>query len=118
VWSGQRNGWPVDLTYIRHDVPNASGPESRIGAMTLPNTAALIAGGPNADNAERLVEFLFSEDVERTLAESASRNIPVRATVNAAYPDLVVPDVAPIDFRAVSEEMAQAMEIVDRTLPR
>jgi iron(III) transport system substrate-binding protein len=51
-------GKPVELVY-----PD-QGP-GEIGTLLLPNTVALIAGGPNPRQARMLLEFLLSDESER-----------------------------------------------------
>lgn len=108
VWSGQRNGWPIDLTYVRHDLGDLDA-----GPMVIPNTVALVAGGPNPEAARALALFLLSERVERMLAESDSHNVPIRPAVAAEFPQYSVPDPMDLDFEAVADRMAPALEILD-----
>ncbi|MCZ7646716.1 MAG: extracellular solute-binding protein [Planctomycetota bacterium] len=51
------------------------------GALVLPNSVALIKGGPNPENAKKLIEFLVSRQVEALLAKSESAQLPVRPGV-------------------------------------
>jgi len=108
VWSGQRNGWPIDLTYVRHDLGDLEA-----GPMVIPNTVALVAGGPNPEAARALALFLLSERVERMLAASDSHNVPIRPEVAAEFPQYSVPDPMNLDFEAVADRMAPALEILD-----
>lgn len=119
VWSGQRNGWPVGLTYVRHDpTPETPGDDAH-GVMLIPNTAARVAGGPNEENAGTLIDFLLSAEVERILAESDSHNIPVRDSLAAEYPEYAAPDpIEDLGYREVSEQMAPALRIIDEALGR
>ena len=64
--------WPVDVVF-----PDKDG----MGTLLIPNTVALIKGGPNAENAKKLIDFLLSPEVEQFLAESRSAQIPVRDSV-------------------------------------
>ncbi len=99
VWAGQRNDWPIDLVYIRHDRD-----ELRAGALMIPNAVSRIAGGPNPDAAEELVAFLTSARVERMLAQSDSRNIPIREELKREFPDLAIPDpIQSLTFERVAE---------------
>jgi iron(III) transport system substrate-binding protein len=70
----RQRGKPVAVVY-----PDAE----TTGTVVLPNTVALIAGGPNPENGKRLVDALLAPDIERRLAASASANIPVRDAVQA-----------------------------------
>jgi iron(III) transport system substrate-binding protein len=64
--------WPVDVVF-----PDKDG----MGTLLIPNTVALIKGGPNSENAKKLIDFLLSPEVEQFLAESRSAQIPVRDSV-------------------------------------
>lgn len=63
-------GMPVRIVY-----PDQGDDE--LGTLFIPNTLALIAGGPNRESAERLVEFLLSPEVEGMLAAGPSAQIPL-----------------------------------------
>jgi iron(III) transport system substrate-binding protein len=75
VYAGQREGWAVDRTLAPAGFPPPAPP---IPAMLLPNTAALVRGGPHPEQGAGLLKFLLSPDAERLLAKSESRNIPWR----------------------------------------
>jgi iron(III) transport system substrate-binding protein len=78
VYAGKREGWPVELVFA----PAALGPTSEPDeVMLLPNTAALVRGGPHPREAAALLAFLLSEKAERLLATSESRNIPWRSAL-------------------------------------
>lgn len=100
-------GKPVVAVY-----PDADG----IGTLVLPNTVALIKGGPNPENGKRLIDALLSPDVERRLAASDSANIPVRAFVEAP------PNVRRLDsFRVMQvsfEDVARSYDSSADTLTK
>lgn len=74
---------PVALIFPDRD---GSKVYPRMGTLFLPNTVAVIRGSPNPMGARQLVDFLLSPDVEKQLAESASRQIPLNPGVNAELP--------------------------------
>ncbi|MCC6675691.1 MAG: extracellular solute-binding protein [Phycisphaerales bacterium] len=97
VWTGQREGWAVECVMENAGQPALPGPTdpARVaadfvsnlrptGTLVIPNTIALIKGGPNPGAGRVFIEFVLSPDVERMLAESDSHNTPVRAEVRAA----------------------------------
>lgn len=51
--------------------------EEQLGTLFIPNTLAIIKGGPNPDAAKELVDYLFSAKVETALAEGPSAQIPL-----------------------------------------
>jgi iron(III) transport system substrate-binding protein len=59
----------------------------RMGTLFLPNTVAIIHGCPDPAGARKLVDFLLSPEVEKKLAESSSRQIPLNPKVKATLPE-------------------------------
>jgi iron(III) transport system substrate-binding protein len=76
-------GRPVALVYPDRD-GHALYP--RLGTLFIPNTLAILRGGPNPAGAEKLVDYLLSPEVEGRLAESASHQIPLNPNVTARLP--------------------------------
>ncbi len=106
VYVGQRNGWPVAMK------PNDQGGD---GTLVIPNTVARVAGGPNPETAERLVQFLLSEQVERMLAESESHNIPIRPELRSEIasedPNLLMPTpLSGVTYPEIADELTEAIE--------
>ena len=100
VYAAQRNGWPVAMNYLD---------QNGDGVLTIPNTVAIIKGGPNPDEAESLLKFLLSEKVERMLARSDSHNTPVRASLAAEFTDYAIPEPLEIDYEKVADELPTAI---------
>ncbi len=57
--------------------------EGKPGTLVIPNTVALVRGGPNPASAERLLTWLVAKDVEARLAASDVASIPLRDDVPA-----------------------------------
>jgi iron(III) transport system substrate-binding protein len=112
VWAAQRAGLNVQLTYPRHAIDGVSN----AGTLLIPNTVAVIAGGPNPAQAAMLVDFLLSEQVERMLAESVSHNVPVRDAVAADYSEYAVPDPLKVSLPRVAAAMPGAIDAAMRLL--
>ena len=93
------NGYPVDLVY-----PDQGEDES--GCLVIPNTIAMIANGPNPEEAKAFIDFVLSREVEEMLAHSDSAQIPVRADV--PVPDNVTPlseiRVMEVDFTKAASD--------------
>ena len=102
VWVAQRRGQPVNMIYPALEPGGA--------IMWIPNTVALVRGGPNPDQAKRLIDFLLSAEVERALAQSDSRNVPVRAALQG---DLSFDSPMPValDFKRISNALTSAMRV-------
>jgi iron(III) transport system substrate-binding protein len=88
----------------------------RLGTLFIPNTLAIVRGGPNPAGAKRLVDDLLREDVEKRLAEGGGYQIPLNPKLKGtAHPALVTPDqvkVMDVDF----EKAAALWEEVQRFL--
>jgi iron(III) transport system substrate-binding protein len=67
-----RQGKPVDILW-----PDKEG----MGTLLIPNTVALIKGGPNPEAGKKLIDFLLSRKVEEILAHCDSGQIPLRSDV-------------------------------------
>lgn len=69
-------GMPVTIVYPDQE-------EGQLGTLFIPNTLALIEGSPHPAEAQTLVDYLLSPEVERRLASSASAQIPLNPNVDA-----------------------------------
>ena len=100
-------GSPVDIIW-----PDRNG----IGTLLIPNTVALIKGGPNPEAGKKLIDFLLSPEVERLLAHCESGQIPVRAGIErpAHVPEMADIKVMEVDY----EEVAGWMEPTGRFLQK
>jgi iron(III) transport system substrate-binding protein len=70
------DGKPVRMVFPDQD-PAGEIP----GAVLIPNSIALVKGGPNVENAKKFIDFVLSEKVEAMLAAGPSAQIPVRKSV-------------------------------------
>jgi len=128
VWAGERNKWPVELLYEPNDL--AASPLSSFkgwgkieslslgaGPLLLPNTVALVKREGRSKDAERFIDYLLSERVERLLAESESHNIPTRDKLLAmrrfAEYSKPVNSLQPmsIDLQTAADQMETALKI-------
>lgn len=122
VIAGQREGWPVACRFERVDGPD--GPEGAVaapglrslGPLAIPNTVALVRGGPHPEAAAMLVRFLLSASTEEMLARGESRNVPVRATLAASLPASLGVSAIPSPARVTPEQVADAMGDADRII--
>lgn len=91
-------GRPVRIVYPDADASK----ESRRGVLFIPNTVALVQGGPNPSAGKKLIDYLLSAEVEAKLARSAARQIPLNPLVKLdAVPRLETPRTVralPVDF--------------------
>ncbi len=114
VWVGQRNRWKVEPIFEKQGIERLG--LTSMGPVLLPNTVAMVAGGPNPDNAARLIDYLLSERVEILMAESDSRNIPVHPNLQERFKSLMVEDPAEFDLSAVTDKIEDAMNICQQVL--
>lgn len=83
------------------------------GTLLIPNTLAIIKGGPNPDSARNLVDWLLRGETEVRLAKGASAQIPLNREVTersrVAPQDLKVMEV---DFVAAAEKWETAQRVL------
>ncbi|MFQ5590770.1 MAG: ABC transporter substrate-binding protein [Phycisphaerae bacterium] len=108
VWVAQRSGASLDLCY-----PDMGGG----GTILIPCSVAIIKGAPNLEGARRLVDFLISAEVERMLAQSESRNVPVRKALRTEL-NLPWPPESTIAYDEIVDAMPGAVEAVREILLR
>jgi iron(III) transport system substrate-binding protein len=114
VYAAQRNGWDVAIAPFPED-PTSGGGGGRGGGWAgvpfwIPNTAGLVRNGPNPANAQLLLDFILSADVERLIAETDSRNTPIRSPEGAAAM------ANEIDYIDVADHVPGAMAACERVL--
>ncbi len=83
---------PVGFVY-----PDTDG----MGTLLVPNAAVLIAGGPNAENGKRFIDYLLGAATEAALARSEAAQMPLRA-------DVELPDGFP--FQSVARLKAMSVD--------
>jgi iron(III) transport system substrate-binding protein len=125
VWVGRSRGWRVGHVYESDEspLPAAAGsvaPLEGFGALVIPNSAALVRGGPNPVEARRFVEFLLSADGEALLMGSESRNVPLRADLAARlaaeHPETAIVPAAEVDLEAVAGSIEAARRMAEDVL--
>jgi iron(III) transport system substrate-binding protein len=104
AYVGQRNGWPIAMTALD---------QGGAGALAIPNSVALVRGGPNPPAAKRLVEFLLGEKVEADLAAGEAHTTPVRPAVAGRFAQYALGKALEVDYAKVSEQMTPAMAAVE-----
>ena len=81
-----KTGRRVALVFPDRD---GSAAHPRLGTLFIPNTLAILRGGPNPDGARKLVDFLLGAEVEARLAESAGHQMPLNPEVTARLPEVL-----------------------------
>ncbi len=108
VLMAQRSGASVDMRYL--DMGDG-------GTLFIPCTVALIKGGPHEVQARALVDYLVSGEVERMLAQSESRNIPVRQSLRQSL-TISMPPSSQVGYEDVVDAMDEAVACVRKILLR
>lgn len=108
VFLAQKGGASLDLVY-----PDMGGG----GTLMIPCSVAIVRGAPHSEAARALVDFLISAEAERLLAESDSRNVPVREKVRSDA-GMLWPPESKVDYDAVADAMDAAVAAVREILIR
>jgi len=107
VYAAQRNGWPVAMNYLD---------QGGDGVLAIPNTAALIKGASNPEEAEELMEFLLSEQLEKLLFSSDSHNCPVRPALAEQFKHYIVPKPLGVDYDKIADNLTAAIRTAREVL--
>lgn len=121
VHAAARNDWPVSMAVDEVDELDERaalkpGELPSVGPLLLPNSVALIKGGPNTEAGQSLIDFLLSEECERLIAGSESRNLPIRPGVAEDFPELTVHQPATCDYNALADAYPGAIKICSEIL--
>jgi len=101
IYAGQRNGWPVAMNLLD---------QNGKGVLAIPNTAAMVKGGPHPEVAGKLMQFLLGEEIERLLVESDSHNSPVHVPVAQKHPEYAIPLALNLDYGRIADFLPMAIE--------
>ncbi len=84
-----------------------------IGTMLIPNSVAMVKGGPNPEAARTLIDFVLSEQVEALLAASRSAQIPLRAGVDGPAEEQILGIGA---FKEMEWDVAATAEALEESM--
>ncbi len=84
------------------------------GTLFIPNTVAIVRGSRHEMQAEQLVDFLLSPEVEQQLAESGSAQIPLNSQVKTSSRVLAGRQVKwmQVDFAAAADAWEKAWPLL------
>jgi len=85
--------------------------EGQIGTMLIPNSVALIKGGPDPVGAKKLIDKILDAETEALLAAAAGAQIPLRPGVRGPL-DVSIPPIG--KFRALAWDVAWTGENLAR----
>ena len=100
VYAAQRNGWPVSMNYLD---------QAGDGSLVIPNTAAVIKGGPHREEAKKLMDFLLSEQLEQMLAAGDSHNCPVHRSLAGQFEQYIIPEPLNVDYDKIADHLPTAI---------
>jgi iron(III) transport system substrate-binding protein len=85
-----------------------------LGTLAIPNTVALVRGGPNPASGRRLIDFLLRPETEAALARSRSIQIPLQAgvTVSERVPRLEQISAMNVQFDDIAAKIHPMMDFV------
>jgi iron(III) transport system substrate-binding protein len=100
-------GLPVAIVYPDQEA-------GQPGTLYIPNTLALMSDSPHSKEAEQLLDYLLSADVERRLADGPSAQIPLRSGVAASPRVKTPPEVRAMEvaWSAAAEKWDAAAEFL------
>ena len=84
--------------------------------MVIPNTAAVIKGGPNPEGAKVLMEFLLSERLEELLVQSDSHNSPVHKELAEKYSEYAIESPLDVDYEEIARALPEAIKAAKEIL--
>ena len=102
-----REGHPVAIVY-----PDQG--DGELGTLFIPNTLAIIKGGPNSRAARKLVDYLLTAEVEKRLAAGPSGQIPLNPKVNAKTKVKTPRDIKAmeVDWQHAADKCAEAAKFI------
>jgi len=110
VWAARGRGEKVEMLLLRHtDLPGG-------GPMFIPNTLARVAECRHPEAADKLISYLLSKDVERTLAESYSHNFPTHPDLLTDFPDLSIEDPLDLPLSEIAGHLDDAIRASNEIL--
>jgi len=109
------NGGVLDGKPVRWLFPDQG--KDGIGTLVIPNTVAMIKGGPDPEAARQLIDYLLSPETEIRLARSRALQIPLRTDVAAPenVPTLSAVKAMNVDFEKVASRMPEAAAFIRDT---
>ena len=104
---------PIEVVYPDQE-------EGGLGCMIVPNALLQVRGGPNPENARRLVDYLLSPESERKLAFSDAAQIPLHSGVETppAVPRIEKLKTMDLDYAEVARKMREIQPALEAWVRR
>jgi len=109
----QRRGDSVAMLYP--DMDAADGKRPAGGTLWMPCSAAMVKDASHEDAGRKLVDYLVSEEIERRLFASDSRNVPVRPALRQRL-GATAPSEGRVDFAAAAAALDESDKLVTAVL--
>jgi iron(III) transport system substrate-binding protein len=106
VYARQERREPIGLAYP--DMGDG-------GTLLIPNSVALVVGAPHLKSSKVLIDYLTSDQTEKLLAQSDSRNIPVRENLRKEL-GIDLPPTSTLDFNKITASMDRAIALAGEYL--
>jgi iron(III) transport system substrate-binding protein len=80
--------------------------------LLIPNTVALVAGGPHPEEGKALIDYLLSPEVENKLARAPGAQIPLRPgqVWPEAVPRIDLAEAGALDYDSVADHLQEALD--------
>lgn len=106
--SDDANGAILDGARVEMVLPD----QDDLGTLVIPNTVALIRGGPNSQAGQRLIDYLLSVEVEERLARTRSLQIPLHTGARATpfTPDLARVRAMEVNVQAMADQFQPVVD--------
>ncbi len=106
-------GKPIEVVFPDQE-------QGGIGCMIVPNALLMIHGGPNQENARKLIDFLLSPESERKLAFSDANQIPLHSGVEtpAAVPHIESLKTMALNYAEVARKMQEIQSFLEKWAQR
>lgn len=86
------------------------------GTLFLPNTLALVKGGPNPVGGKKLIDYLLRSETEKRLAEGGGFQIPLNPNASADLPEPLKSAASAkamvVDFESVADRWDEAQKFL------
>lgn len=88
--------------------------QTTIGTLIMPNMVCLIKNSPNRENGKKLIDYLLSKEVEKSLAWAACAQMPLRYDVRTPADVLTIDAIKgmDVDYHTVAKKLDEISEFL------
>lgn len=112
------NGALLDGKPVRLVIPDQS--RNGLGVFVIPNTVAQVNGAPHSVQAEQLLAYLLSPEVETQLAAGRGAQLPLRSKVSgpALFPPMEQLRLMQVDYTQIASAFEPMLQVFREEWPR